>query len=105
MFEVEKSHYLHLLLAYFYSIGAGANQFGKPNIDQCMLSLKDRLQTGIQELDWVGMYLSPNHINVLDHGVVAGFMAFGAVPLSLNEDYNTTGKPAEGVNNKFFMAK
>ena len=43
---------------------------------------------------------------MLDHEVVADFVAVGVAPLNLNEDYITKGKPAEGLSNDlFFMAK
>ena len=104
MFGVEKSHYLQVLLAYFYNINAGITRCHEPDFGHFMLHLEDRIQSRMQQL-W-GVDLFKNRINLLDHEIDLDFVAVGVAPLSLNEDYVTKGKPAEGLSNDLhFMAE
>ena len=43
-FGVEMSHYLQVLLAYFYNISIGIERCGEPDFGHFMLHLEDRIQ-------------------------------------------------------------
>jgi len=89
---IETGHYLQVILAYLYLVSAGIKRCGEPDYGHFMLHLEYRIQTRIQEIWCVDLFM--NRINVSEYKPL-DFVAVGVGPLSHDNDYVTKGPPAE----------
>ena len=94
-FGIEISHYLELLLAYFYNISVDTSRCDKPDFGHFMLQLE---QLRIQHL-W-GVNIFQNCINLLEHEPLDSG-AVGVGILSFENHYVTKGEPADGLTTSF----
>ena len=102
-FGIEISHYLQLILAYFYNISVDTSRCDEPDFGHFMLHLEDQIQLRIQYL-W-GVNIFKNHINLPEHEPL-DFMAVGVGILSFDDHYVTKGEPVDGLpNDHHFSAR
>ena len=100
-FGIEISHYLQLILAYFYNISVDTSRCDEPDFGHFMLHLEDQIQLRIQYL-W-GVNIFKNHINLPEHEPL-DFMAVGVGILSFDDHYVIKRDPEDGLTNDHHFA-
>ena len=95
-FGSEISHYLQLLLAYFYNISVDISRCNEPDFGHFILHLEDRIQLRIQHLWAVNLF--KNCISLLEHEPLDSG-AVGVGILSFDDHYVTKGEPVDGLPN------